>query len=120
MPKQLLSGTLEEQCQVLYDMALEKMEKGNYTGATYALKEIVKYAPDYRDAAQLLDEAKRRKAEQRSLLLAAFLGVALFIGVGSRLQVGNDLTFLALAVIGALIGYGAGNFWLSYRRKPVT
>ena len=118
MPKQLLSGTLEEQCQVLYDMALEKMEKGNYTGANYVLKEIVKYAPDYRDAAQLLEEAKRRKAEQRSLLLASLTGVALFIGLGSRLQLSTDLYFLTLAVIGALIGYGAGNLWLSYRRKP--
>ncbi|HMN31708.1 MAG TPA: hypothetical protein PKE45_26400, partial [Caldilineaceae bacterium] len=55
MPKQLLTGTLEEQCEFLYTMAVEKMAQGNYTGAVHALKEVVKHAPDFRDAQALLD-----------------------------------------------------------------
>ena len=54
MPKQLLTGSLEEQCQFLYSLALEKIQQGNYTGAVHALKEIVKYKPDFLDAADLL------------------------------------------------------------------
>ena len=38
--KQTLIGTLDEQCEFLYDLALEKMDQGNYTGAAHALKEI--------------------------------------------------------------------------------
>lgn len=60
MPKQKLTGTLDEQCQFLYDAALTKMADGNYTGAKHALQEIVKYKPDFRDAAQLLEEADRK------------------------------------------------------------
>ena len=66
MAKQALSGSLEEQCEFLYTLAVEKMGDGNYTGAVHALKEIVKYAPDYRDSAELLAEAKRRKPTDSS------------------------------------------------------
>jgi len=117
MPKQTLPGTLEEQCDFLYNMAQEKMAQGNFTGATYALKEIVKHVPNYRDAAVLLVEAKRHKATQTTLLLAAFVGAALFIGVGTFLQIGNDLLFLLLAVVGAVVGFGIGNFVRSFQGR---
>jgi hypothetical protein len=115
MPKQLLTGSLDEQCEFLYNLAQEKMQQGNYTGAVHALKEIVKYAPDYRDAGQLLAEAKRRKAVHRSLLFFAFGGAALFILFGTVVQVRNDLIFLALAALGGLAGYLVGD-WLRRTR----
>jgi hypothetical protein len=115
MPKQLLTGTLEEQCEFLYTMAQEKLAQGNFTGAVYALQEIVKHAPNFRDAQALLVEAKARKATQRRLLLTALAGALLFVALGTIINLDNDLLFLALAVVGALVGYGVGN-WLESRR----
>ena len=60
MPKQKLTGSLEQQCEFLYGMAITKMAQGNYTGAKHALEEIVKYKPDFRDAQQLLEQVKAR------------------------------------------------------------
>jgi hypothetical protein len=118
MPKQLLTGTLDEQCEVLYDLALEKMEQGNYTGAVYALKEIVKHNPDFRDAAAVLEIAKRRKAQQATLLWSAVIGAATFIGIGTMLNVPNDLIFWLLAIVGGIIGYLVGNLIVSFGRQP--
>ena len=67
MPKQRLSGTLEEQCEFLYNLALEKMSQGNYTGAAHAFKEILKYKPDFRDTERLYQEVKEYKSEQTFL-----------------------------------------------------
>lgn len=118
MPKQLLTGTLDEQCQVLYDLALEKMEQGNFTGAVHALKEIVKHNPDFRDAAPLLVLAKHRKAQQSVLLWSAVVGAALFIGLGTLWNVPNDLLFWLLALVGAVAGYLVGNLIVSFGRQP--
>jgi hypothetical protein len=109
MPKQLLTGSLDDQCEFLYALALEKMQQGNYTGAVHALKEIVKYKPDFRDASAVLADAKRRKAEQGQLLWFAFGGAAVFVLFGTMLQVGNDFLFLALIAAGALVGFLVGN-----------
>lgn len=117
MPKQLLTGTLEEQCAFLYDLAQEKMAQGNYTGAAHALQEIVKHAPDFRDAAVLLQEVKRRKREQSRLVLISFAGAILFIGAGTLWNVPNDFWFLILAVVGALLGFVVGSAWLSWRKR---
>jgi len=62
MPKQLLTGALEEQCDFLYALAQEKMSEGNYTGAYHALKEVVKHAPQREEAVALLAVAKQRKS----------------------------------------------------------
>lgn len=110
MPKQKLTGTLEEQCEFLYQLAQEKMSQGNYTGAVHALAEIVTHAPAFRDAAALLQAAKRKKSEQRRLLFAAMGGAALFIAVGTVLQLPNDWLFLLFAVVGAFVGFGIANF----------
>jgi len=110
MPKQTLTGTLEEQCEFLYNMAQEKMTQGNFTGAVHTLQEIRKHAPNYRDVTALLAEAKRQKSAQSLLLVAAFLGAALFVGVGTFLKLPNDFLLLLLAVVGAVIGFGVGNF----------
>lgn len=116
MPKQLLTGTLDEQCAVLYDLAVGKMRQGNFTGAVHALKEIVKHKPNFRDAQTLLVEAKRCKAEQSQLLWFAFGGAALFVFFGTLMNLGNDLIFLALAALGGLLGFFVGNWVQSFRR----
>lgn len=110
MPKQKLTGSLEEQCEFLYQLAQEKMAQGNYTGAVHALEEIVTHAPTFRDAAGLLQAAKHKKAEQRRLLFAAVGGAALFIAVGTMVQLPNDWWFLLFAVVGAFVGFGVANF----------
>jgi hypothetical protein len=117
MPKQLLTGTLDEQCDFLYTLASEKMQQGNFTGAVHALKEIVKYNPNFRDANELLAEAKRRKAEQSQLLWFVFGGVAIAIFIGTVIQVGNDFLFLGLIAVGALVGFLMGN-WVQGLRRP--
>lgn len=105
MPKEMLTGTLEEQCAFLYDLGREKMETGNYVGAIHAFGEIVKYAPDFRDTAELLETSRRRKAEQRFLIVGAIMGGVAMIAVGSALNLRNDLFLLALALVGTLVGY---------------
>jgi hypothetical protein len=115
MPKQLLAGTLEEQCEFLYNLAQEKMAQGNFTGAEYALAEVVKHAPDFRDAQALLAEARARKAAQRRLLIAGILGAILFVGFGTLLELSNDLLLIGLALVGVVVGYGVGNWVESYR-----
>jgi hypothetical protein len=116
MPKQLLTGTLDEQCEFLYALAQEKMQQGNFTGAVHALKEIVKHNPNFRDAGAVLVEAKRRKSEQSQLLWFAFGGAALFVFLGTLLQLGNDFLFLGLIAVGALLGFLVGNLVRSLRR----
>jgi hypothetical protein len=120
MPKQLLTGTLDEQCDFLYNVAQEKIAQGNYTGAAYALKEIVKHVPNYKDAAELLAEVKARKSVQTRLLLFGMIGAALFVGLGTLVQVPNDLVFIGLALVGLVIGYGVGNWIESLRTTRRT
>lgn len=93
------------------------METGNYAGASHALREIIKYAPEYENAAQLLAIVKQRQAEQRNRLLYSLLGAVLFVCIGSFLQISSDLVLLALAVVGLLVGYGAANVLRSFRRS---
>jgi len=76
----------------------------------HTLQEIYKYAPQYRDVAALLTEAKRQKSTQNLLLVTTFLGATLFVGIGTFLKLPNDFLFLLLAVVGAVIGFGVGNF----------
>lgn len=116
MPKQMLSGSLDEQCAFLYDLGLQKMEQGNYTGAVYAFKEIVKYAPDYRDASEMLETAQRRKSDQRFLIISSIVGGIMMVGVGSALQLNNDLYLLLFALAGTLLGYIAGNLVNTWRQ----
>ncbi|MBX3052890.1 MAG: hypothetical protein KF753_15500 [Caldilineaceae bacterium] len=116
MPKELLTGSLEEQCDFLYEMAQEKMRVGNYTGAYHALKEVVKYAPDRSEAVALLALAKERKSEQTRLILLSLAGAILFVGFGSVARLSSDLWLLALGFVGLLVGYGVGNLLNSLRR----
>ena len=120
MSKQLLTGTLEEQCDTLVEMAQEKMAAGNFTGAYHALKEVVKHAPERADAVALLAEAKRRKSEQTRLLLISLMGAILFVGIGSAANVSGDLWLLALGFVGLLVGDGVGNFFNRLGRTSQT
>jgi len=117
MPKQSLTGTLEEQCDFLFEMAQEKMREGNFTGAYHALKEVVKHAPDRTEAVALLALAKERKSEQARLLFLSLAGAVLFIGLGSVARLSGDLWLLGLGFAGLLVGYGVGN-WLNSLRRP--
>jgi hypothetical protein len=117
MPKELLSGSLEEQCSFLYQIAQEKMQAGNYTGAIHALQEIVQHAPDYEDAAALLVLARERKTQQRNLLIFSLLGAAIFVGLGTFTGVSNDLLLLILALIGLAVGYGIASVISGWRLK---
>jgi len=119
MPKELLSGTLDEQCDFLYELALDKMKDGNYTGAFHALKEVVHHRPDDRAAADALAMAKFKKAEQRNLLLWSIAGGVLFSGIGTWLQLPNDLLLLGLVIIGVLLGYVLANLINSYRQRSL-
>ena len=109
MAKKQLTGTLEEQCSFLYQLAQEKMASGNYTGAVYALKEILKYKPDYGDAPQLLEKARRHKKAQSFRLIISLVGAILFVGIGSTAGLRNDLWLFALAFSGLLVGYVVAN-----------
>ena len=71
------------------------MASGNYTGAVYALREIIKYQPDYGDAAQLLENARRQKKAQSFRLFISLAGAILFVGIGSTAGLRNDLWLLA-------------------------
>lgn len=113
MSKQLLTGTLEEQCDTLVQMAQEKMSAGNFTGAYHALKEVVKHAPHRTDAVALLAEARRRKSEQTRLLLISLVSAVVFVGIGSAVNLSSDVWMLALGFVGLLVGYGVGNFFTS-------
>lgn len=109
VPKKLLTGTTEEQCGFLYQLAEEKMASGNYTGAVYALKEIVKYRPDFRDAARLLETAREEKRKQRNRIVISLLGAIVAIAIGSAIGLPNDLWLFGIAFAGLLVGYGAAN-----------
>src|SRR5688500_3754564 len=117
MPKQLLSGTLDEQCEFLYDLALEKMQQGNFTGAVHALKEVVKHNPGFRDADAILAEAKERKAEQNQLLRVVFVGAALFSFLRTTIDIWNDFFFLGVIAVGALSGFFMENLVRILRRQ---
>ena len=117
MRTQTLTGTLEEQCAFLYQLAQEKLAQGNYTGAAHVLQEIVKHLPNYRDAAQLLAETKRKKAEQRNLLLSGLLGAVVAVAIGTWWQLSNDLLFILLAIVGTVIGFVVGNLLIGRRHN---
>jgi uncharacterized membrane protein len=120
MPKQLLTGTLEDQCDFLYDLAKQKMAQGNYTGALHALKEIADHAPDYKDVPVLLAQAHQRKREQTMLVVTSLIGLAVFVGVGSLVGVLNDLLLLLLAMLGAVVGFFVGNAFIIYRQRKLV
>jgi hypothetical protein len=115
--KQLLTGTLDEQCEFLYNMAIEKMEVGNYTGAVYALREVVAHNPGFKDATALLAFVEERKFDQTFLLASAGIGAVVGVALYSWLQPGNDLLLWVYGLGGLFGGYGLGNLIRSFQRS---
>ncbi len=111
MVKNLLEGTLEEQCEFLYDLGVEKLKTGNFAGALYAFREIVRHDPAYRDVAALLVEARGRKSEQRQLILVGLGSGALFMGVGRLTGISHDLALILVGALGLVCGY-LGCTWI--------
>ncbi|MDE0672097.1 MAG: hypothetical protein OXH72_10190 [Caldilineaceae bacterium] len=105
MARQELQGTLEEQCEFLYGLAVEKMQAGNFSGAVYALKELHRHNPGYRDVARLLAEVKIRKTRQRNLILTGLAGGTLSASMAHLLGVASDLWLIAAAAAGLVCTY---------------
>ena len=117
MVKKLLEGTLEEQCEFLYDLGVEKMKTGNFAGALHVLQEVTKHDPAYRDAAVLLAEAKGRKSEQRHLILVGLGAGALFMGIGRLMGISHDLALILVGALGLVCGY-LGYTWTRLGGAP--
>lgn len=100
-----LQGTVEEQAQQLYDLAVEAMEEGRYTAAHRYFQEIERASPGFRDVPERLGEVRRAKREQRYLLWGSLLGGALLIIVARMLGASNELIFLGAGVLGLLAGF---------------
>lgn len=47
----------------------------------------------------------------------AVAGAVVAVAIGGMIGVPNDLIFLILVLLGALVGYGVGNFVGSFRRQ---
>lgn len=120
MPKTLLTGTLEEQCAFLFNLAQEKVAVGNYSGSSHALREVLKHQPDYPGAATLMETVRKGKREQNTMLWLVFGGAILFVFIGTARGVPNDLWFLGLALVGAVVGFLIGNaiFLVNRRSTP--
>ena len=116
MARQELQGTLEEQCEFLYGLAVEKMQAGNFSGTVYALKELHRHDPGYRDVARLLATVKIRKARQRNLILAGVAGGALAVSIANLLGVTADLWLIAAAAAGLVCTYALAT--MLRRRAP--
>ncbi len=105
MTKKMLEGTLDEQCAFLYDLALSKMKTGNYTGALYALKEVARHRPNYRDVSSLLVHLQKRKRDQRRLILVGLCSGILLATLTLAAGVTNDLLVVGAGVLGLVGGY---------------
>jgi hypothetical protein len=108
MPRTMLTGTLDEQCAFLMDLAQQKVAAGNYTGAVHALKEIQKHAPDYPGLSEWMAKAQVGKREQRVLVFSGFGGAILAVFIGTMVGVPNDLWLLGIALAWVLVGYLVG------------
>lgn len=117
MPKTLLTGTLEEQCAFLFNLAQEKAAVGNYSGAKHALKEILKHAPNYPGAAELMVKVSKGKQEQNMMLAFVFGFAVIAVAIGTIWQVPNDLWFIGLIVAGAIVGFLVGNAIALFRNR---
>lgn len=105
MAKKMLEGTLDEQCAFLYDLARDKMAQGNYAGALYALREVAKHRPDYRDVPALLVQLQGQKREQRRMILVGLVSGVLFATLARTAGVTHDLLIIGIGILGLVGGY---------------
>ncbi len=105
MPKQQLSGTLEEQKAAVYEIVQQRMAEGKYSGAVHYAKEIIKADPNYRDIQQILQQAQQAKRQQTLTLVASLLAAIAGVTVASVAGFDADWQMLLAGFIGLLIGY---------------
>ncbi len=105
MPKQQLSGTLDEQLATLYEMAQQRLAEGKYSGAVHFAKQIIKADPNYRDIQEILRKAQRAKSEQTWTLVASLVMAMLAIAFARPLGFSKDWQMLILGFFGLLIGF---------------
>ncbi len=105
MVKKLLDGTVEEQCEFLYELGIEKMKTGNYAGALYAFKEVAKHDAEYLEVSVLLATARERKHEQKMLIMVGLAAGFLFMVIGRLSGVSHDLALILLGALGLVCGY---------------
>lgn len=116
MPKQQLTGALDEQLATVYDMVEERMSQGKYSGAVHYAKEIVKVDPHYRDIQDILGRAQRAKREQSLTLTASLAGAVIVIAITRWLGLTEDWQSLFFAFIGLVFGFVIAT-WLFIRRR---
>lgn len=105
MPKQQLSGTLEEQKAAVYEIVQQRMAEGKYSGAVHYAKEIIKADPDYRDIQQVLQQARQAKRQQTLTLVASLVAAIFGVAAASAAGFDADWQMLLAGFIGLLIGY---------------
>ncbi len=106
--RKLLNGTVDEQAAHLYEMAVEAMAEGRYSGAYRYLAEIERAVPGYRDVPALLATVRRAKQEQRFLLISSLTGGMIFIALARLLGIQSEWLFIGAAILGLALGFAAG------------
>ncbi len=116
MPRQELTGTLDEQLATVYDMVQERMAQGKYSGAVHYAKEIIKVDPNYQDIQELLHQAEQAKRKQRWTLLISLSGATIAIAIARGLGFAQDWQSLLFALIGLVLSFLITT-WFFQRRK---
>lgn len=116
MPRQPLSGPLEEQLAAMYQIVLDRMREGKYGGAVHYAREIIKFAPDYRDIQDLLRRAQVAQRRQSLTLVGSLVAAIAAIGLGWSLGWREDWQSLLFGFIGLLAGFLLINGWF-WRRS---
>ena len=112
MPKQQLSGPLDEQLATVYEVVQQRLEEGKYSGAVHYAKEIIKVDPNFRDIQEILRQAKRKQRQQSILLSASLAGAILAVIVTRSLGLTQDWLSLTFAVLGGGLGFIAADLIL--------
>lgn len=117
MARQQLQGTVEEQAAQLYDMAVEAMQEGRYSGAYRYFLEIERALPGFRDVPEQLKKARQARQEQRTLLMSSLLGAMLLIVLARVLGAQSELVFLGAGILGLALGFIVSFMLTGSRRK---
>lgn len=117
MPKQQLSGTLEEQMAALYEIVEQRMAEGKYSGAVHYANEIIKVDPNYRDIQHTLQKARHAKRQQTLTLIASLMTAMVGVAVASFAGFDKDWQMLLAGFIGLLLGYLLA-VAIFFRRSP--
>jgi hypothetical protein len=105
MPKQHLTGTLEQQLAAVYAIIEQRMAEGKYSGAVHYAKEIIKVDPNYRDIQHLFQQARQARRQQTLTLIASLLVAIVGVAIASAAGFDNDWQMLLAGFLGLLLGY---------------